>query len=44
VPSVLVGASRPEQLVQINASLDVELSVAQQHRLDAAGAPPLLDP
>jgi len=44
VPSVLVGASRPEQLVENIASLDVALSVEQQRRLDAAGAPPLLNP
>ncbi|GAB6842884.1 aryl-alcohol dehydrogenase-like predicted oxidoreductase [Methylorubrum rhodinum] len=44
VSSVLVGASRPEQLVQNIAALDVTLSPEQQSRLDAAGRPPSLNP
>ncbi|MGW5960709.1 aldo/keto reductase [Methylorubrum thiocyanatum] len=44
VSSVLVGASRPEQLVQNIAALDVSLSPEQQGRLDAAGRPPGLNP
>jgi len=44
VSSVLIGASRPEQLLQNIASLDIELSPEQQTRLDAAGKPPMLNP
>ncbi|GGE06266.1 aldo/keto reductase [Aureimonas endophytica] len=44
VSSVLIGASRPDQIAQNVASLDVELSIEQQARLDAAGAPPQLNP
>lgn len=44
VSSVLMGASRPEQLVENIASLDIALSPEQQARLDAAGAPPMLNP
>ncbi|WP_267358100.1 MULTISPECIES: aldo/keto reductase [unclassified Methylobacterium] len=44
VSSVLVGASRPEQLDQNIAALDVALSPEQQGRLDAAGKPPSLNP
>lgn len=44
VSSVLVGASRPEQLQQNVAALDIVLSAGQSTRLEAAGAPPLLNP
>jgi aryl-alcohol dehydrogenase-like predicted oxidoreductase len=44
VVSVLVGASRPEQVEQNIASLDVSLSPDQQDRLDAAGEPPRVNP
>jgi len=44
VSSVLIGASRAEQIVQNIASLDIELSDDQQARLDAAGAPPAMNP
>ena len=44
VSSVLVGASRPEQLRENIAALDIAFSYEQQARLDAAGAPPLLNP
>ncbi len=44
ISSVLVGASRAEQLKENIASLDIELSSEQQARLDAAGAPPALNP
>lgn len=44
VSSVLVGASRPEQLVQNIGALDITLSPEQQGRLDAAGRPPSLNP
>jgi len=44
VSSVLVGASRPEQLVQNIGALDITLSPEQQGRLDAAGRPPRLNP
>ncbi|MCJ2019234.1 aldo/keto reductase [Methylobacterium sp. E-065] len=44
VSSVLVGASRPEQLDQNIAALDVALSPEQHGRLDAAGKPPSLNP
>ena len=44
VSSVLVGASRPQQLVQNVAALDVVLTAGQQDRLDAASAPPSFNP
>lgn len=44
VSSVLVGASRPEQLEQNVAALEVALSADQQERLNAAGKPPSLNP
>ncbi len=44
VSSVLIGASRPEQLEQNIAALDVALSADQQARLDAEGKPPSLNP
>ncbi|QYE33803.1 aldo/keto reductase [Polymorphobacter sp. PAMC 29334] len=44
VASVLVGASRPEQLLVNIAALDIAFSADQQTRLDAAGAPPMLNP
>jgi aryl-alcohol dehydrogenase-like predicted oxidoreductase len=44
VSSVLMGASRPEQVRENVASLDIALSSEQQQRLDSAGAPPQLNP
>ena len=44
VSSVLMGASRPEQVRENVASLGVALAPAQRQRLDAAGAPPRLNP
>ena len=44
VSSVLVGASRPEQLVENIASLDIVITPDQQARLDAASKPPMLNP
>lgn len=44
VSSVLMGASRPEQVIQNAASLDITLSSEQQARLDVIGAPPTLNP
>ena len=44
VASVLIGASRTEQLTQNIASLDVALSPEQTARLDAATAPPMMSP
>ncbi len=44
VSSVLVGASRPEQLVENIASLDVAIAPDQLARLDAASRPPMLNP
>ncbi len=44
VSSVLIGASRAEQLVENLAALEIELSEDQHARLDAAGAPPMLNP
>ncbi|MEF3083422.1 aldo/keto reductase [Luteimonas sp. SMYT11W] len=44
VSSVLVGASRVEQLHQNIASLDIEFTAAQQARLDAASLPPSINP
>jgi aryl-alcohol dehydrogenase-like predicted oxidoreductase len=44
VSSVLIGASRPAQVQENVASLDIILSAEQQGRLDAVGAPPQLNP
>jgi aryl-alcohol dehydrogenase-like predicted oxidoreductase len=44
VSSVLMGASRAEQVRENIASLDIALSPDQQARLDEAGAPPALNP
>ncbi len=44
VSSVLIGASRPEQLRENIEALDIVFSPDQHGRLDAAGAPPLLSP
>jgi hypothetical protein len=44
VSSVLIGASRTEQLRENIASLDMELSTEHQSRVEAVGAPPLLNP
>lgn len=44
VSSVLLGASRPEQLRENIESLEVVLSPEQQQRLNAAGQPPSLNP
>lgn len=44
VSSVLMGASRAEQVIENMASLDIAFSPEQQARLDAAGAPPMLNP
>ncbi|MCA1200171.1 aldo/keto reductase [Sphingomonas sp. R647] len=44
VASVLVGASRPDQLKENIAALDIAFSDDQQARLDAVGAPPVLNP
>ena len=44
VSSVLIGASRPEQVRENVASLGVSLTSDQRTRLDAAGAPPSLNP
>ena len=44
VASVLIGASRPEQLLENIAALDIAFSAEQQARLDAVGAPPMLNP
>lgn len=44
VSSVLMGASRPEQVTQNAAALEITLTVGQMARLDAAGAPPTLNP
>ncbi|WP_172122661.1 MULTISPECIES: aldo/keto reductase [unclassified Devosia] len=44
VSSVLIGASRPDQLVQNIASLEVRLSADQLQRLEAATALPLPSP
>lgn len=44
VSSVLVGASRRQQLVENVAALEVVLTAEQQGRLDAAGAPPGVNP
>ena len=44
VSSVLVGASRVEQLGENIASLDIAFTPDQQARLDAASPPPMLNP
>ena len=44
VSSVLIGASRPEQLASNVASLDIALSPEQQRRLEEASALPMLNP
>jgi aryl-alcohol dehydrogenase-like predicted oxidoreductase len=44
VSSVLMGASRPEQVRENVASLDIALTPDQRQRLDAVGAPPQLNP
>lgn len=44
VSSVLMGASRPEQVLQNAASLDIVFSTEQLARLEAVGAPPTLNP
>lgn len=44
VSSVLMGASRAEQVTQNAAALEITLTVGQMARLDAAGAPPTLNP
>ena len=44
VSSVLIGASRPEQLTQNLASLTVVLSDEHRARLERASALPLLNP
>ncbi|OHT19993.1 aldo/keto reductase [Edaphosphingomonas haloaromaticamans] len=44
VSSVLIGASRAEQLRENVAALDIALSAEQKSRLEAVGAPPLLNP
>jgi aryl-alcohol dehydrogenase-like predicted oxidoreductase len=44
VSSVLMGASRVEQVRENAASLDIVLSPDQRQRLDAVGAPPPLNP
>lgn len=44
VASVLMGASRAEQVAENMASLQIRLSPDQQGRLDAVGAPPMLNP
>ncbi len=44
VSSVLIGASRPEQLRENAAALDIDFSAEHRARLDAMGAPPMLNP
>lgn len=44
VGSVLIGASRAEQIAQNIAALDIDLPDAQVARLDRVGAPPALNP
>lgn len=44
VSSVLIGASRPEQLTQNIAALDIAFTPEQQARLDTVGALPTLNP
>jgi aryl-alcohol dehydrogenase-like predicted oxidoreductase len=42
--SVLIGASRAEQVEENIASLEIVISAEQQARLDEVGAPPMLNP
>jgi aryl-alcohol dehydrogenase-like predicted oxidoreductase len=44
VSTVLIGASRAEQLAENVASLDVALTPEQRERLDRVGAPPMFNP
>lgn len=44
VSSVLMGASRPEQVTENAASLDIAFTSEQLARLDAAGLPPAPNP
>jgi len=44
VSSVLIGASRPEQVSQNIASLDVALTREQRHRREQVSALPLINP
>lgn len=44
VSSVLMGASRAEQVRENAASLDISFSPEQEKRLTAIGAPPILNP
>ena len=44
VSSVLIGASRAEQVAQNIAALSVELTAEQRAKLDQASAPPSLNP
>lgn len=44
VSSVLLGASRPQQLEENITALEVVLTAGQQDRLNAANAPPSLNP
>lgn len=44
VSSTLIGASRPEQLLENVASLDLDLPDEHRERLDEAGAPPRPNP
>ena len=44
VSSVLIGASRADQLNENLAALSIVLSPEQQARLDQASAPPMLNP
>ncbi|HVG48233.1 MAG TPA: aldo/keto reductase, partial [Rubellimicrobium sp.] len=44
VSSLLLGASRPQQVTDNIAALEVRLSEDQAARLDAVGAPPALNP
>ncbi|WP_315831850.1 aldo/keto reductase [Bradyrhizobium prioriisuperbiae] len=44
VSSVLIGASREEQLRKNVTALDIELSTEQKSRLEAVGALPMLNP
>lgn len=44
VSSVLIGASRAEQVAQNIAALDLRLTTEQRRRLDDASAPPLPNP
>ncbi|WOJ03059.1 aldo/keto reductase [Citrobacter koseri] len=44
VSSVLIGASSAEQIIQNMTSLDIVLSEASIKKLDAAGAPPVMNP